>query len=114
MQHNYKLGSTRFHQHGATYLPPSSPNFLYMSIRPAAGFSVNVPFTRAVGTVRLAVEFLIAAKAQDLTKNPPSLVAHFLFGHALELAFKAVLIAHGTTDKTLRRLGHDLRAARNA
>lgn len=74
----------------------------------------RVPFTRAVGTVRLASEFLSAARLQDLDATPPTLVAHFLLGHALELAFKSVLIAHGTSDRILRTLGHDLAKTRDA
>jgi hypothetical protein len=74
----------------------------------------DVPFTRAVGTARLARDFCVAAAAQDHDKNPPSLVAHFLYGHALELAFKAILIVHGTTDRALRGIGHDLAQAREA
>ena len=73
-----------------------------------------IPFTRAVGTVRLATEFLSAGLLQDMDAMPPSLVAHFLFGHAIELAFKSVLIANGISERDLRRLGHDLVATRNA
>ncbi len=73
-----------------------------------------LPMTRAVGTVRLASEFLAAARLQDLGRRPPSMVTYFLLGHALELAFKSVLIAHGTSEKALRTIGHDLGAATKA
>jgi len=73
-----------------------------------------IPFTRAVGTIRLASEFLAAGRLHDLDAMPPSLVAHFLFGHAIELAFKSILIANGTSERALRRLGHDLVVTRNA
>jgi hypothetical protein len=74
----------------------------------------QIPITRAAGTVRLASEFLDAARRQDLDQTPPSMVTYFLFGHALELAFKSVLIARGTSEKALRSIGHDLRAAADA
>jgi hypothetical protein len=74
----------------------------------------QVPFTRAVGTVRLASEFLAAARLQDLDRTPPSMVTYYLLGHALELAFKSVLIAHGTSERSLRGIGHDLGAATKA
>lgn len=74
----------------------------------------HVPFTRAVGTVGLASEFLAAARLQDLDRTPPSMVTYFLLGHALELAFKSVLIAHGTSEGDLRKIGHDLAAAIDA
>ena len=74
----------------------------------------QVPFTRAVGTVGLASDFLAAARLQDLDRTPPSMVTCFLLGHALELAFKSVLIAHGTSESTLHRIGHNLEAATNA
>lgn len=32
----------------------------------------------------------------------------FLIGHTLELAYKAILVAHGTTEKDLRKIGHNL------
>ena len=32
----------------------------------------------------------------------------FLIGHALELAYKAVLLMDGATEKDLKRIGHDL------
>ena len=73
-----------------------------------------VPFTRAVGTAKLAREFFRAATMQDHSSLVPSLVAHYLYGHALELAFKAVLIAHGTTERALRKIGHDLAEAQDA
>jgi len=68
----------------------------------------QLPITRAVGTVRLASDFVLAAGLQDLNRTPPSMVTYFLLGHALELAFKSILIAHGTSERTLRNLGHDL------
>lgn len=77
-----------------------------------ADVPVGVPFTRAVRTSALASEFCAAAVVQRHDGMPPSFVAHFLYGHALELAFKAVLILHGTTDKALRSIGHDLAQAR--
>jgi hypothetical protein len=69
----------------------------------------HIPIARAVGTVRLASEFVSAASRQDLDhSSPPSFVIYFLLGHSIELALKAVLIAYGTSERTLRDLGHDL------
>lgn len=76
--------------------------------------SEQLPFTRAVGTVRLASEFLGTARLQDLDQSPPSMVTYFLLGHGLELAFKSILIAQGTSESTLRGIGHDLGAATEA
>ncbi len=42
------------------------------------------------------------------------MVSYYLLGHALELAFKSVLIVHGTSERSLREIGHDLGAAANA
>lgn len=70
----------------------------------------QLPITRAIGTVRLASEFASAAGLQDLHSTPPSMVTYFLLGHSLELAFKAILLAHGISERRLRDLGHDLMA----
>jgi hypothetical protein len=64
--------------------------------------------------MRLASDFLAAAQLQDLDQNPPSMVTYFLLGHALELAFKSVLIAHGTSERNLRSMDHDLRVVTDA
>jgi hypothetical protein len=42
------------------------------------------------------------------------MVTYFLLGHALELAFKSGLIAHGTSERNLRSIGHDLRVVTDA
>lgn len=76
--------------------------------------SRSIPVTRAVGTAQLAQDFWAAGAAQDHDKSPPSLVTYFLYGHALELAFKALLIVHGISEGELRGIGHDLNQARNA
>lgn len=71
----------------------------------------NVPIERAVGTARLARDFSEAAINYEPPDDRISLVTYFLAGHALELAFKAVLIVEGVTEKRLRRsLGHDLQS----
>ncbi|MEK9501705.1 hypothetical protein [Gaopeijia maritima] len=74
--------------------------------------SGDLPFTRAVATVRLAVSFADASGRQPLDAKPPSFVTFFLMGHALELGWKSVLIVEGVTDKALRAIGHDLLEAR--
>jgi len=76
----------------------------------------HIPRTRAVGTISLASEFLQTARSARLesTVEAPSFAGYFLLGHALELAFKATLIADGTTEKRLKRIGHDLVRACNA
>ena len=72
----------------------------------------QLPVTMAVGTAQRAREFLDAARLQDLDQAPPSMVVYLLLGHALELAFKAVIIAHGTTEKVLAKtIRHNLRKA---
>ena len=38
-------------------------------------------------------------------------MTYFLLGHALELALKSVIIAQGTSEKTLRGISHDLGTA---
>jgi len=71
-----------------------------------------------VGFARLAADFLNAAKivAEEdeadlfgrqvfLDRLFPFL---FLIGHALELAYKAVLVVDGATEKDLKQIGHDL------
>lgn len=55
-----------------------------------------------------------AGAAEDHSTPTPSFVAQFLYGHALELAFKAILIVHGTSERVLRNIGHDLARARDA
>ena len=72
----------------------------------------DLPFTRAAGTVRLAKSFSEAAARQPLDVQPQPFVTYFLLAHALELAWKAVLIAEGVSEKALRAIGHDLREAR--
>lgn len=75
--------------------------------------STLLPFTKAVGTSDLASAFSEAAGRQPLDAQPQPFVTYFLLGHALELAWKSVLIAEGVTEKELRNIGHDLRAARD-
>lgn len=75
------------------------------------GSSVSVPFQQAVGTIRMAEEFLSLLPewqsygGRGLTAPMP---VYFLIGHGIELAFKALLILDGTTEKCLRSIGHDL------
>jgi hypothetical protein len=70
----------------------------------------RVPPVRAVGTVQLAAEFLVAGRGVQTSLEPPNRPATFLYCHAMELLFKAVLICAGTDDARLRTLGHDLAA----
>src|SRR2546427_13262095 len=70
-----------------------------------------VPRTRAVGLIRLAEEFVQAADETARSQRSPHKVALYLYGHALELMIKAVLVCAGSEEKRLRRLGHDLSAA---
>jgi hypothetical protein len=85
-----------------------------MPSKPAGGSGENLPPTRAIGTAGLACDFAVAASRQKFQPLAISLVPYFLLGHSIELSFKAVLIAHGTTDARLRQLGHDLVASRDA
>jgi hypothetical protein len=66
--------------------------------------------------MRLASQFLEAADSVAESAPGFSKVELFLYGHCLELAFKATLICAGTTEERLKRLGHKLprtlRAAR--
>lgn len=70
------------------------------------------------GFARLAEDFMNAAKlvageddvavvgGQGLL--PVLFPFLFLIGHGLELAYKAVLLVNGATEKDLKRIGHDL------
>lgn len=59
---------------------------------------------------RRAEEFAEAAEhlvtKEDL--SPVSFVFLFLIGHALELAYKSILLNRGTTERQLKKIGHDL------
>jgi hypothetical protein len=67
--------------------------------------------------LRLAEEFMKGAEKLTMTKgsiqagSDPLKVPLYLYGHAIELIAKAILVAAGTTEDQLRRLGHDLTAA---
>ena len=63
-----------------------------------------------VGLARRAEEFAEAAEHLITKKSlgPVSLAFLFLVGHALELAYKSVLLNHGTTEDELKKIGHDL------
>ena len=75
-----------------------------------------------VGFARLAEHFIDGAKlvAKDDDRGDVSeqrlfpLFFPFLFliGHALELAYKAVLLEDGATEADLKRIGHDLMKCR--
>ena len=68
-----------------------------------------LPVERAVGTIKLAREFADAASECRLDPHgPPRLVVYFLVGHSLELALKSVLIVDGTSERRLKKIGHDL------
>lgn len=70
----------------------------------------KLPVERAVGTMRLANEFTEVAESCSPDREI-NFARYFLCGHALELAFKAVLIVEGTSEKRLRTIGHDLNQA---
>ena len=63
-----------------------------------------------VGLTRRAEEFAEAAKhlvkKEDL--EPVSFVFLYLIGHALELAYKSILLNRGATEGKLKKIGHDL------
>ncbi len=62
------------------------------------------------GLARRAKEFSEAAE-HLVTKeglSPVSLVFLFLIGHALELAYKSILVNLGATERSLKKIGHDL------
>ena len=73
-----------------------------------------------LGFARLAGDFISAAKlvageddagvvsGQVLLPAPFSFPFLFLIGHGLELAYKAVLLVDGATEKDLKQIGHDL------
>jgi xanthine/CO dehydrogenase XdhC/CoxF family maturation factor len=85
------------------------------TVRPSSKRAL-IPRQRAVATLLLAGEFLAAADAVARATPNFSKVVLYLYGHCLELAFKATLVCAGTTEDTLKRLGHQLprtlRAAR--
>ena len=67
-----------------------------------------------VGLARRAGEFAEAAE-HLLTKeglSPVSFVFLFLIGHALELAYKSILANLGATERSLKKIGHDLAKCR--
>lgn len=70
--------------------------------------------TKGVGTWRLAEDYLKGARALDESWPKVSFVSYFLYGHALELAFKSFLISQGSTNSSLKRIGHDLKRALRA
>ena len=71
-----------------------------------------------VGFARLAGDFINAAKLVAGEDDagvesgqgflPVLFPFLFLVGHGLELAYKAVLLVDGATEKDLKRIGHDL------
>jgi hypothetical protein len=72
--------------------------------------------SRALGTLRYAIEFYAAAKHVDrhlgmeegYEKRAPTTV-YFLLGHAIELALKSFLQHRGYSEKELiNKFGHDL------
>jgi hypothetical protein len=83
------------------------------SIRPPV--DPEIPRTQGVGVWRLAEEYLEAAAAASTPRSTRiPFVSYYLYGHGLELALKAFLVSQGTTDRRLRRLGHDLKRALKA
>ena len=71
-----------------------------------------LPRTQAVGLWRLADEYFSAAGVVRSFKrratSPPSFPLYYLSCHGLELSLKAFLVSQGTSEKRLRRLGHNL------
>ena len=72
-----------------------------------------------LGFARLAGDFISAAKLVTTGKDDAGVVSGqgllpaffpflFLIGHGLELAYKAVLLVDGATEKDLKQIGHDL------
>jgi hypothetical protein len=74
----------------------------------------QIPKTQGVGTWRLAEQYLKAAAALNPGTSANSFVSYFLYGHGLELTLKAFLVSQGSTNKRLKRIGHDLRRALRA
>jgi len=76
---------------------------------------VEIERTKAVGTLRMAHDF---ARAGELfhTHYPDTIAAppFYLYCHAIELSLKSLLIARGTSERQLRRIGHDLDAGLEA
>jgi len=63
--------------------------------------------TYHIGLWRYARDFFWAAerlRRYDSTEN----VTIYLYCHSMELSLKALLIYHGSTEKELRTIGHDL------
>lgn len=67
-----------------------------------------IPITRAVAIFNLSDEFVQSGTQLNIPINGISSVRYFLYCHGIELALKAFLVSQGTTDKKLRRIGHDL------
>ena len=71
--------------------------------------------TRHIGFLKHAEAFAQAASViVESEKNEASKVLRpilYLYCHAIELALKSVLIRHGTTDKKLKKISHDLAKA---
>ena len=97
---------------------PSSEN----SCRGTRAVVSEAPSYPEAGFARLAGDFIRAARlvagkdhaALESGKGFFPLVFPFLFliGHALELAYKAVLLVDGATESDLKRFGHDLMKCR--
>ncbi len=97
---------------------PSSEN----SCRGTRAVVSEAPSYPEAGFARLAGDFIRAARlvagkddaALESEKGFFPLVFPFLFliGHALELAYKAVLLVDGATESDLKRFGHDLMKCR--
>ena len=85
-------------------MPRSSVSQLDESIDPV----------RAYGMITLSKEYLAAARVVRDSHNGISRVSYYLCGHSLELSLKAVLVGSRTSERTLRRIGHNLYAAVSA
>lgn len=69
------------------------------------------PIGRAQGFWAMAHEYRQAAEVLFVMSAEMRRPSLYLYCHAIELAFKSVLIFRGCAEKNLRNLGHDIDAA---
>lgn len=70
----------------------------------------EVPPTRHIGFLKYAEQFSDAASVIVRAGQAAytRISTTYLYGHAIELALKSILVKHGATDGELREIGHNL------
>ena len=61
-----------------------------------------------IGFWRYASMFYCAAKKLHDNDDETNVVLYYLYGHAIELVLKAVLVFRNFQEKSLKKIGHDL------